>query len=255
MAITKILINNLTTTNLVIDTKLDPKRVIRRTLTPIGTTGASVDVSDIATLDELNRNAQILQLRGVSPVGTPKVSITTTDSSDDDIPALKAKSLLRITAPADVTLAADVIGAATEALHSALTIPQDMLNVARRSIRFRAILHVVASHTTDTWQIRVRLGGLTGTLLFDGGAIDIANNNVFRIEGIIQLKSVGASGKFIAQASMYNPVGSALVCNGAYDGAVDTTAARTLAVTGTCSTNDAGNQVALKHFELEVLEA
>ena len=69
-----LLINNLTSGSLSLDIKLDDKRVIRSNLA----LGGSVDVADICTLDELLRNDEIQALRGVDPVGTPKISISGT---------------------------------------------------------------------------------------------------------------------------------------------------------------------------------
>lgn len=169
--------------------------------------------------------------------------------------ALANGVIWRRTLAADSALAADVIGATTETIHTAISVPAAILAVARRSFRIRASLLVVSSNGADTWRIRLRIGGVAGALLFDGGAIDIANGNVFVVNAEFQLSAVGAGGTLIGQGRMYNPVGSAFVVNGDDNAAVDTTAARDLVVTGECSSNNAGNQVTLKHFEVEALAA
>lgn len=76
MAITKIEIVNLLTTTLVVDEKIDERRALRKSIPA----GGKARVDDIATLDELNRNAQLTAWRtGASP----KIRIDVTEGSDD----------------------------------------------------------------------------------------------------------------------------------------------------------------------------
>lgn len=79
MALSQILITNLTSGRLSLDIPLSDDRQIRRALA----VGASVDVADQATIDELNRSPVVQRLRGINPVGTAKISITTVAGSDD----------------------------------------------------------------------------------------------------------------------------------------------------------------------------
>jgi len=65
-------INNLTSGVLSLDFKLEPDRQVRQAVA----VGGYADVTNICTLDELMRNAQIRELLGVDPVGTPKISVT-----------------------------------------------------------------------------------------------------------------------------------------------------------------------------------
>ncbi|APU88869.1 hypothetical protein Rctr197k_040 [Virus Rctr197k] len=96
MALSQILISNLTTGSLSIDIKLDPKRVIRELL-PLG---GSVDVSAVATLDELNRNTTVRLLRGVDPVATPKISVTqVVAAGDDDIEGTTTQEVSTLVSP------------------------------------------------------------------------------------------------------------------------------------------------------------
>jgi hypothetical protein len=81
MAITPLLITNLSSGMLSLDIMLDSNRQIRNSLAP----GQSVNVADIATADELNRNPQLQQLLRSNP---PKVSVTEGAPSQDDIQAL-----------------------------------------------------------------------------------------------------------------------------------------------------------------------
>lgn len=70
-----LMINNLTATALSLDIYIDARRGSIRETLPIG---GSVDVSDRLTLDELENNPTVKALRGISPVGTPKISISGT---------------------------------------------------------------------------------------------------------------------------------------------------------------------------------
>jgi len=73
-------INNETTGALSLDIRFDKfsDRVIRSKLNARGTTGASVDVGDITTLEELNRNPQFRSLWDAN-----KVSLTVNRGSSD----------------------------------------------------------------------------------------------------------------------------------------------------------------------------
>lgn len=162
--------------------------------------------------------------------------------------------IFRSTMAADSTLAANVIGATTETIHTAISIPAAILGVARRRIHFRALSHVIAANSTDTWQWRVRIGGVGGTLIADSGAINITTDDVVNIEGDIYIRTLGAGGTFNAATLLFEPVGG-YQRDAVTAGAIDTTAAINFVVTGTCSTNNAGNQVSLRHFGIEVWSA
>lgn len=79
MTISQILINNLSNSVLSLDVRIADDRQIRRTLR----IGESIDVTSECTLEELNINPTMLALRGVSPSGTPKVSVTTVAGTND----------------------------------------------------------------------------------------------------------------------------------------------------------------------------
>jgi len=81
-----ITIQNELSTPLSLDVKLDSDRVIRANLKPKGYAGGgdSVDVGEVATLDELNRDPVI---RACLDASTPKISITVTPTTTDQIPS------------------------------------------------------------------------------------------------------------------------------------------------------------------------
>lgn len=144
----------------------------------------------------------------------------------------------------------------TNYVHTALTLPIGILAVARRTVRFKAVIVVTAQNAADTLRPRVRLGGGAGTLIFDmATAQNAPANTIMKIEGMFQIKSTGAGGKLLAEGMSYDTINSAWRVNGAYDGAVDTTAAKDLVVTVVPSSNNAGNTWSLRHFEVEVYDA
>lgn len=106
-------------------------------------------------------------------------------------------------------------------------------------IEFLAALLAVATNSTDTFQWRVRLGGLTGTVVADSTAIDLANNDVGVLSGAIVVTDDGATGHIRALSqSMLKSTANPLVVGST---AIDTTAAQTLVITATHSSANAGN--------------
>lgn len=81
MAITYIYLNNLSANPLSVDVEIDQRRNIRQTI-PVG---GRIEVSSIASLEDLNRSAGIRRLRGLDPVGTPVLSITVEDTDSDKV--------------------------------------------------------------------------------------------------------------------------------------------------------------------------
>jgi hypothetical protein len=100
------------------------------------------------------------------------------------------------------------------------------------------------------------LNGVAGVLLVASAAINITTNEVFEIEGSIEIRTVGSSGTFDSVAEFRDIVTDAAdVDTATLAQAVDTTVARTLVITGECSTNNAGNQVSLRHFSAQAFAA
>ena len=165
----------------------------------------------------------------------------------------------RLTLGATSTLAANVIGAATETIHTALTLTSAMLNTARRWVKWRALLRVVTANGADTWQIRARCGAVGGILLVDSTAKDIAAGDLVEIQGDIFIDTIGAAlTAKIQTLTMIAGSGNFAtpITTRVFDETNPTTeASNTLVVTGTCNTADAGNTVSLVAFEAEVMPA
>lgn len=167
--------------------------------------------------------------------------------------------LYRVSLGAPVTKSADVIGAATETVHGALTLTPAMTNEAGRVIKYRATLGCSGANSTDTWQIRVRLDGLTGVVLADSTAIDATVQDIVVIEGTFDIHAIGAAtvaqgygkSRMVGTNNYVTPI-ELLWGDGTN---VTTTVNMDLVVTSTCSTNNAGNIWDLNSFSVEILPA
>lgn len=161
----------------------------------------------------------------------------------------------RTTVAADSLLAADVIGATTEAIHTAISLTSEQIATLRRIIKFRARLHVTGANGADTWTFKARLGGLAGVLLLSSGAINITADDIYEFEGTIEIRTLGAPGTFDAVTKFKDYVAAADVDGAVVAGAITTTGAVSLVITGECSSANAGNTVSMRHFSAEILNA
>lgn len=127
---------------------------------------------------------------------------------------------------------------AAETILATYSIPANSLKQGQ-VLAFIAALIATATNATDTFQFRVRLGGLTGTVVADTTAIDLANNDVGVIRGEVVIREDGAVGAFVAESlSMLKTTPTPSLVQST---AIDTTAATTLVLTGQHSTTSAGN--------------
>jgi len=128
-----------------------------------------------------------------------------------------------------------VIGSGT------ITIPANTL-AAGDVVKFSAHVAIPTTVSTDTLRLRVRVGGLTGTAIYDSTAVDVANNDLIYVTGEITFRTVGATGTALAVVGGYATVAGTA---GPIDTAataissLDTTAALTVVVTAVWSTQNA----------------
>jgi hypothetical protein len=86
----------------------------------------------------------------------------------------------------------------TEALlDTKYSVPAGML-VAGDIIKIRYQGIATSTNSTDTLTVKLYFGGLSGTALLTGTATDVANNNIFAGEAEVFIRTVGASGTFVA---------------------------------------------------------
>lgn len=148
-----------------------------------------------------------------------------------------------------VTDSANVTNSSAETIVGTYTIPVGTLTQGR-VIEFAAGIIATATNGTDTFQARVRLGGIGGSIIADTTAIDLANNDVGVLMGQIVIRQDGALGKFsaVAQSLLKNTANPTLV----QETAIDTTAAITLVLTITESVANAGNVAKATAFNVFV---
>jgi len=108
--------------------------------------------------------------------------------------------------------------------------------------------------TADTLTLRVRVGGVAGVLIFQGPAIDVADNDEFVIDARATLRTVGAAGTIVGGGmSALGVPGTATARSWAVQStAIDTTAALVVGVTAQWSAAAAANQVRLDQLEIDV---
>jgi hypothetical protein len=132
--------------------------------------------------------------------------------------------------------------------NSSYTIPANTLQVGDViTIKGQGI--ATATNSTDTLSVGVKIGS---TALFAPTGVDVANNDIFAFEVNIQIRSIGASGTFVADAMCsIGAAGTGTVRSYlTASTTIDTTAAQTIAATGTWSVANAGNSCRLDLFEI-----
>ena len=131
-----------------------------------------------------------------------------------------------------------VTNTAAETVMASFAIPAGALKQGRIIDYFAAAI-ATATNGTDTFRYRVRLGGLTGSVVADSGAIDLANNDALVVQGQVVVREDGASGSIVGAAQ---GVLKTTAFNTLLDAAAtDTTAALTLVLTCQQSAASAGN--------------
>ncbi len=142
------------------------------------------------------------------------------------------------------------VSSTAEAILSSFTIPANML---RRGSVLKFFAQVIASatHSTDTFDFKVRLGGVTGAILWDSSAVDLADSDTGVVNGRANIRTDGASGTFVSAALGDLKTTQSKTVLGST--AVDTTAALALVVTVTVSASDAGNSARCDIFDVELV--
>lgn len=113
-----------------------------------------------------------------------------------------------------------------------------------------------ATNATDTLTIKLYLGGLTGTAILTGTATDVADNNIFAGWAEILIRTVGASGTFVACGAHTDaPAASGTavmdITEITASTAIDTTAAQVIGVGADWSVANAGNSCRLDIMRVE----
>jgi len=121
------------------------------------------------------------------------------------------------------------------------TIPAKMLR-AGSLIRFGWQGIATATNSTDTLLIKAYLGS---TAIATGTATDVANNAIFAGEASIAIRTIGASGTFVANSSHTKVPAASLTASRVDEilasTAIDTTAANIITVKATWSVQSSSN--------------
>lgn len=153
------------------------------------------------------------------------------------------------------TAASTAFTAAVEANFStgSYTIPASTL-AAGDVITVDCVVTIPTTDAADTLRIYLNVGGISGTAIFDSTALDVSNDDKFRLRATINVRTVGATG------TMYCLVeGTATVAGAdavAYPtltsiGSIDTTAAIDLTVSAVWS-DATGNSCSLQFFNVNL---
>jgi|TARA_B100001094_G_C18096005_1_gene753061 hypothetical protein len=141
---------------------------------------------------------------------------------------------------------------------SVYTIPANTL-VAGSTIRFWAAGVVEDNNSTDTLTTAIRLGTSTtdssNTAVFSSAAVDVADDDIYCFQGLIQIRTAGSSGTAVAMVSYQDPdaTGTAPKWNFKTSFAVDTTSALRLAITGDWSVAHADNEANSEMFVVDIV--
>lgn len=145
----------------------------------------------------------------------------------------------------------------TEALFDkTYTIPANTLKAGSViKIRYQGI--ATATNSTDTLLVKLYLGGLSGTALLTGTATDVADNNIFAGEAMVVVRTIGASGTFVAVGTHTDvPAASGTAVHNITEitasTAIDTTTTQVIGVGADWSVASASNSCRLDIMVVEV---
>jgi hypothetical protein len=141
------------------------------------------------------------------------------------------------------------------AFDTSFTIPANTLKAGSViKVRFQGIATSVNS--TDTITIKLYIGGITGTAILTGTATDATANDIFTGEATIVIRTIGATGTFVAVASGNIVPAATRVAVPDYQitasTTIDTTAAQDIAVGCDWSVAHADNDAFLDIMVVEI---
>lgn len=223
------------------------------TLNPDGSvlsiTGATFETG--AAIPTAVRNAGSVYLR-------TNGTIYTTPGAGVWLAGAAASSLATVAESADVANVEAVFAGGSAA------IPAGALAVGVR-VAFTALVRVAAVSGTPTARVRIRLGGLTGTLAFDTTGRTVADEDLIALEGYLDVRATGAPGSATGVVTYRISAADALASAGASEWAQDvagsvagtwavaltnTAVATSLDITG--QTDAAGTNLRLESFRVSI---
>lgn len=134
------------------------------------------------------------------------------------------------------------------------TLPANSLQVGS-VLRIRAQGIATATNSTDTLNAKLYIGGTTGQLIAQTGALDVANNDLFTFDFELIVRTIGATGTIVGAG--YTFVGTPGTANlrAAYlaSSTLDTTANKDIVVSATWSVANAGNSCRLDVLHVDLM--
>ena len=179
--------------------------------------------------------------------------VEASESAEAANASFKRKGLIKaVEISAEQALVGSVIGAATEtAFGQTIEFLINDLNIARRKVKWKALLTTPTHNAADTWTVNIKLGSTT---LYTSGAVDVAANSMLSAEGYFIIRTVGTGGTMASYAQGWDSVGDDKKASGTGAmAAIDTTAAAVLSATGTCSSAHASMDIRLVSFCAELM--
>lgn len=153
---------------------------------------------------------------------------------------------------ADVSSSGDVLGATTETVLHTTTLTAAFLAEVGRRILITGMM-TAAFNAADTWTLRVRIGGLTGEVVLDSGALVAADgtDHQFQVDAIV--RTVGAGGTFNSYDTATHS--GALAPTGGFNmgGVLDTTTDVDVVFTVESSSANAGQTIVLTDWSAQIL--
>jgi predicted RecA/RadA family phage recombinase len=137
------------------------------------------------------------------------------------------------------------------AFDSAYSIAANMLKVGD-VIKVRAQAIATATNSTDTLNLKLYLGTVE---IAATGAVDVANNDIGYIDAEVVIRTIGAGGTLVGAGVVALGVPGTVTAKPFLKASatVDTTAAASVAVKATWSTNNAGNSVRLDVMNVQLI--
>ena len=117
-------------------------------------------------------------------------------------------------------------------------------------IRIRGQVIATATNSTDTLNIKLYIGGTSGTLICQTGALDVANNDIAVFDAELVVRTAGSSGTIVGSGFVTIGVpGTATTKTFALASTtINTTVAQQIVATATWSVANAGNSVRLDNL-------
>ena len=157
------------------------------------------------------------------------------------------------------TAATTLTNSTTQTLLDSCAIPANSL-VAGSTIRVKSMGIATATNSTDTLQITLGLGPTATALasreeILATDAVDAVNNDVFYIDAVIQVRTVGTGGTAVAMVQYQDPDAVATTSKRILKASftLNTTVANTLAVSGQWSVANAGNSMRSDLFVVDIV--